>query len=190
MLSIFAANKAANHTVFWDKTMLMKYIQKFNNKFQWVIIKTKRLRTNTWSTVWKNPSSIKEKTRLSIMYKDDIIWHTYVTDVKHYIYMYSRCNILDTRMCLDDFPLLKIMYISGLNGPMRSKGTLTTLGGGGVRHMGQFNSDMGLDWSGIHVHGSNNPPRKLFFAFLAFMKSSHYHVPIITNKIFMCLCTG
>jgi hypothetical protein len=81
------------------------------------------------------------------------------------------------------------MYMSGLNGPMRSKRTLTALDGGGldtwVNSMLTWNSigQAFMSMEATILQGS-------FFAFLAFIKSSHYDVLIITNKIFMCLCTG
>jgi hypothetical protein len=46
---------------------------------------------------------------------------------------------------------------------MGSKGTLTTLGvREGASHIGQLNTGMGLDWTGIRVIASNNPLSKLF----------------------------
>jgi hypothetical protein len=62
------------------------------------------------------------------------------------------CNILDTIICCDDcLLLLKIMYMCWI------KMSSTTLAPGkGASHMGQFNTCMGLDWTGICVRASNN----------------------------------
>jgi hypothetical protein len=53
--------------------------------------------------------------------------------------------------------------------------------------MGQFNTDMGLDWSGISVRAINNTPSKVF-ALLTFIKPSYDHVAIIRKKKLQTCC--
>jgi hypothetical protein len=71
-------------------------------------------------------------------------------------------------MCCDDCHLLlKIIYTCVVNGPAQAVGNKGTYNpgkpGGGPAHVAvQCLHGTGLDWTGIQVCASNNPPSKLF----------------------------
>ncbi len=133
---------------------------------------------------WETPEQVLERVWLMAREKE---W-----PLRSCMGWYSTCHILDTIVCCDDCCLLlKIMHTCGANGLMQrvgSKGTLTTWWvGRGDSHMGQFNTDVGLDWPSISVRSTNNAPSKIF-ALLTFIKSSYDHVVIIRNKKLHVCC--